>query len=496
MKKYLLEVVVFICGAVVMILEMVGSRLLSPYMGTSIIVWTSLIGIILASLSVGYWWGGAISDRNPNAKTFSRIIFLAAVLVFVMNIGKAYLLSFIQEHVSDIRIGTVVAAILLFAPPSILLGMVSPYAVRLKMHDLQTSGKTVGRLYSISTIGSIFGTFFAGFFLISYFGSTNIMFILSVTLVMTSILAAGQSGCKLKTAVALLFLFLPHASPVAALQNPKSLQHFIDVDTDYNRIWIYDAVDLKSHRPVRFMWTGRTAQSIMYLDGPDIHSKYFEFFDIAGVLKPDLHSTLMIGGAAFVYPKYFLETFPDVNMDVVEIDPKLLDLAKNHFSLRDDPRLGVFFEDGRTYLNKTQKKYDVIFSDAFQANASIPYQLVTREAVQKMNDVLMDDGVVLVNIVCPNAPQQSDFLKVAVKTFKSVFPQVYLFRADPSKKFDEARQNIVLLALKTTDMNIINTSNLSLSGYFENLLPGSLDTELPVLTDEFAPVDRYTYYGQ
>lgn len=498
MKKYLLEIVVFICGAVVMILEMVGSRLLSPYMGTSIIVWTSLIGIILASLSVGYWWGGALSDRNPNAKIFSRIIFLAAVLIFIMNMGKAYLLSFIQEHVPDIRIGTVIAAILLFAPPSILLGMVSPYAVRLKMHDVSTSGSTVGRLYAISTIGSIFGTFLAGFFLISYFGSTDVIFFLSGVLLMTSLLVQWRSGLKTKMAVFLLILILPRFSAVAALQNPENRQGLIDVDTQYSRIWIYDSIDRESRRPLRSMSTDpRSAQSIMYLDVEgDLYSKYFEFFDVIGAIKANLEKALMIGGAAYVYPKHFLEMFPETKMDVVEIDPDLITLAKKYFKLRDDSRLTVYHEDGRSFLNKTQNKYDVIFGDAYKPNAGIPHQLTTREAVQKMHDVLTDDGVVLLNILSNEPPLQSDFIRAEYKTFKSIFPRAYIFKANPAKKIEDARQSIVLMAIKSNDPGFASPSDPVLAGYMDYLISDSLETDLPILTDEFAPVDRYTSYGK
>ena len=481
-----------------MVLELVGSRLLSPYMGTSIIVWTSLIGIILASLSVGYWWGGAISDRNPNVKTFSRIIFSAAVLVFVMNIGKAYLLSFIQEHVSDIRIGTVIAAILLFAPPSILLGMVSPYAVRLKMHDVSTSGSTVGRLYAISTIGSIFGTFLAGFFLISYFGSTDVIFLLSGILLLTSILAQWRSGLKTKMAMLLFILILPRFSAIAALQNPKNLQELIDVDTQYSRIWIYDLIDKESRRPLRSMSTGPgTSQSTMYLDmESDLYSKYFEFFDIIGAIKADPKKALMIGGAAYVYPRHFLATFPETKMDVVEIDPKLIALAKKHFNLRDDPRLTVYHEDGRSFLNKTQNKYDVIFGDAYKADAGIPHQLTTREAVQKMHDALISDGVVLLNIFSIEPPLQSDFLRVEYKTFQSVFSQVYVFKVDQAKNINDARQSIILMAIKSDDPSFANPSDSALFGYMDHLISDPLETDLPILTDEFAPVDHYTSYGK
>ena len=175
MKKTLLELIVFICGAVVMIFEIVGSRILGPYIGTSIFVWTSLIGIILASLSLGYWFGGKMADKNPSYKQLAWIIIIAAFFIGLTITGKDSLLNLLSRQFTGIRIQAVVSTIFLFAPASVFLGMVTPYAVRLKIKDVQSSGRTVGNLYAISTIGSIIGTFLAGFVLIPFLGTNNIL---------------------------------------------------------------------------------------------------------------------------------------------------------------------------------------------------------------------------------------------------------------------------------------------------------------------------------
>ena len=130
MKKYKLEIIVFICGAVVMILELVGSRVLAPYVGTSIFVWTSLIGIILGSLSLGYWWGGKMADKNPNYKIFSVIILFVAILICLTALIKPIILNFFQLYLNDVRSNSIISTIILFSPASIMLGMVSPYAAR------------------------------------------------------------------------------------------------------------------------------------------------------------------------------------------------------------------------------------------------------------------------------------------------------------------------------------------------------------------------------
>lgn len=178
-----------------MIFELVGSRVMGPYVGTSTFVWTSLIGIILASLSIGYWLGGKYADRKASYQILSLIILTAAVLIGSITFFKDNFLQLIQDSITDIRWGSVIDAILLFALPSILLGMVSPYAVKLKMNNLDTTGRTVGNLYAISTSGSIIGTFAAGFFLIPFFGSTKILLLLAILLILcSSILYLKKTG--------------------------------------------------------------------------------------------------------------------------------------------------------------------------------------------------------------------------------------------------------------------------------------------------------------
>lgn len=176
-SKYLLEIVVFVCGAVVMIFELVGSRVLGPYFGTSIVVWTSLIGIILGSLSLGYYLGGKIADKKSSFKGLSLIIFFAAISIGLTVIIKDFWLFVLQNSFTDIRTSSVLASLSLFLPASVFLGMVSPYAVKLKLKNLNTSASTVGTLYAISTIGSIFGTFLSGFYLIPHFGTNKLLII-------------------------------------------------------------------------------------------------------------------------------------------------------------------------------------------------------------------------------------------------------------------------------------------------------------------------------
>jgi MFS family permease len=191
MKKFTLEIVAFFCGAVVMAFEIVGSRMLGPYVGTSMFAWTSIIGVILLSLSIGYFWGGRIADMRPRADILSLFIFISALFIILMVVVKESLLGFLDRSIENVHVISILASLLLFALPSVLLGMVSPYAVRIKMKSLETSGSTVGNLYAVSTIGSIIGVFLAGFFLIPNYKITSILMILAIVLIVVSLYLNG-----------------------------------------------------------------------------------------------------------------------------------------------------------------------------------------------------------------------------------------------------------------------------------------------------------------
>jgi spermidine synthase len=491
MNKYILEIIVFICGAVVMILELVGSRVLAPYVGTSIIVWTSLIGIILGSLSLGYWYGGKTADKNPDYKILSMIIFISAISVGMIILLKSMVLDFLQNNIVNIYINATIATLILFALPSMLLGMITPYAVRLKIKDLDSSGKTVGSLYAISTIGSIAGTFLTGFFLIAYFGSSSILLVLSIVLVFTSLLACFKSTPVLKISIILLLIICILA--VNSYNTFLKKQGFIDVDTQYSRIWIFKSIDEKTNRQTMNMITNpKKVQSAMFLDKDnDLVIEYTKFYRLAQHFNPYLKYSLMIGGAGYSYPKDYLNKFPDARLDVVEIDPMLTALAKQYFNLKDDPRLTIHHEDGRTFLNRTRKKYDVIFGDAFTSYYALPYQLTTRETVQKMYETLNDDGVVLVNIISSIEGEKGKFLRAEYATFKTVFPQVYLF---PVNEFNDGSkvQNIMLIALKSKQKPAFRNNDPELNKYLQHLWKTEIKKDVPILTDDYAPVDTYT----
>lgn len=487
-KKYILEIAVFACGAVVMIFELVGSRVLGPYFGTSIFVWTSLIGIILGSLSLGYYLGGKIADKKASFNNLSFIIFFAAVSIGLTILIKDYLLSTLASNFTGIKATSVFASLVLFLPTSVLLGMVSPYAVKLKISSLNTFGTVVGNLYAISTVGSIVGTFLSGFYLIPHFGTNKLLIILVVILVVISLLLSAKKHADIK--ISALIVAIIGWIMIGAFNNIFG-NNLVDIDSTYNRIWIYDHNDEKTGKEIRTFLINNGNSSAMFLNNDDeLVFEYTKYYHLAKHFNPDFKTTLMIGGAGYSYPKDFLLKYPEATIDVAEIDPKVTELAKKYFNLRENPRLNIFHEDGRVYLNKTQKKYDVIFGDAFSSHYSLPYQLTTKEAIQKKYDALSDKGIVILNIISSIEGEKGQFLRAEYATYKNIFPHVYLFPVRETEDGQEL-QNIILVALKSDEKPVFNSSDKILNEYLGHLWKKEVVLDMPILTDDFAPVDYY-----
>jgi spermidine synthase len=490
MKKFSLEIAVFICGASLMILELVGSRVLAPYVGTSTVVWTSLIGIILAALSLGYYIGGKMADIEAEVRKLALVILGAAFFILAIVLVNGEILSFVTEVTRNVYLTAVSATIILFSVPSFLLGIVSPYAVKLKVKDLRYAGRLVGDLYAISTIGSIVGTFAAGFFLIPFLGTTNILFFLVALLVLASLFISPGKFFSIRWIfIIILFGLMIFFLTKSAHADTSQL---IDVDSQYNRIWIYPTVDPDSKRPVLNLSTDPYGiQSGMFLDNDnELVYRYSKYYRLADVINPHIHAALMIGGAAYSYPKDFLRNHPSASLDVVEIDPEMTALAKKYFNLPTNPNLHTDNEDARVFLNDNRKKYDAIYVDAFTSHLSIPYQLTTKEAVQKMYDSLSDQGVVIVNIISAFQGDKSKFLRAELATYKSVFPQVYLFRVDNTDAYQI--QNVMLMAVKNSATAKLVSNNAELYSYLHMIYQEPIADDLPVLTDDYAPVDYYT----
>jgi spermidine synthase len=485
----MLEIAVFLCGAVIMVIELTGSRVMAPYLGTSLVVWTSLIGIILASLSLGYWWGGRLADRRPEAGLLGGLILLAAIATAAIALTKSFVLACLQSKVTGLHLAAVWSTLLLFAPPSVLLGMVAPFAVRLKIADTRTSGRTAGNLYAISTIGSICGTFLAGFVLIAWMGSTNILLLMAVVLALASWLAACGRG---RTQVAAGALFLIMLAAARGYDAELRAAGFLDTDTAYNRVMVFKGAENATGRLMRVMATGPQAkQSAMYLDDPSaLVLPYTRYFRLVEHFVPELKRLLVLGGGGFSFPKFALANYANVSVDVVELDAGIIALARDYFELKDHPRQRIIAEDGRTFLNRNRETYDAILCDIFNSHYAIPFHLTTVEAAQRMKAALAPQGVVLVNLLSDVDGPCSRFFQALAGTYSAVFPRVLAFVVgEPGDR--SCWQNIVLAAFVSPEETRQTSTDPDISTMLAKRVSVPAAAELPPLTDDYAPVDRY-----
>lgn len=491
MKKFKYEIIIFLLGSIYMILELVCSRVLAPYFGTSNLVWTSVIGIVLLSSSVGNYIGGIIADKSLNKKTIQLILTFTGITILAIALVQKPVINAVSNLISDIKIGAIISTILLFFIPSMTIGFLSPIIIKLRIADLSKIGKTSGVLYSVSTLGSIIGTFLGGFVLIPSFGSVEILYILAIcvflillffdvkdktSLIFASIMIVINIACLV------FFITSNNSNKVAVLNGNTSA--VADFDTVYGRVNIYNGT--LSGDDIRILLIDRGNESASFTDEGkqnDLVFEYTKYYDLMFKSNIEINNTLMIGGAGYSYPKYYISNYSDKTMDVVEVDEKITEIAKEYFyldklyedfDLENNHRLNLITADGRSYLNSNSKKYDAILNDAFAGDTPAT-TLTTKEAVQKIYNSLNENGLYLSNVISSLDGNDSKFLKAEVATLKTVFKNVYIV---PCYTLTDTSmiQNIMVVATDDV-LNLENTYNLNLN-----------DNEL-VLTDNYSPID-------
>lgn len=478
-----------------MVYEITGSRVLAPYIGTSTYIWTSLIGVILGALSLGYWIGGRMADRLPKKGILASAILIGSGLIGLTTLVKDPLLTAIAAFPVSLETKAVVAALVLFAPASIALGFVTPYAVKLRIDSLGEAGSTVGRLYALSTIGSIIGTFSAGFLLLPFLGSNRTLYLITASLFLVTFLLVPFRVDRKIASVLIVMVFAIAGNELTSLAMYRSLA-FEDVDTEYSRVRVFRSTDPITQRPIEAMtFDPHSTQSAMFADSDELVFEYTKFYHLIRGLKPDFQKSLMIGGAGYSFPKSYLATYPNASLDVVEIDPALTEIARRRFRLQDNDRLRIFHEDARVFLNRADTAaYDVVLMDAFGSLFSVPYQLTTVEAVRQIHRTLTYDGVVVFNLGSAIRGEASLFLQAEFATYKSVFRSVHLLKVR-AERADEDLQNLMIVACKRQCIPASSGDPL-VASLLERLYAADFPLTVPVLTDDLSPVERYMSIAQ
>ncbi len=478
-----LRVQVFTSGFGVMALELLGSRLVTPVFGNSTSTWGSLIGVVLAGLAGGYRFGGKLADRSPTRVRFSTIVFTGGILVVLVPfIAPSALALSLSLGLGD-QYGPLLATTLILGLPTFILGMASPFAIRISAEKLESVGNVAGNLYSISTVGSIAGVFGTVFVLMPLWDVRSIIFGLGVALMVVAVVWLPRSSIVVVALIALILASSATATVTQLVARSGSVVY--EKQTPYSTL---DVVDLGAQRT---LYLNGLPQSAMDLTNTTrLVYAYTTFFNLGFLLNPDVADVLFVGGGGFSGPKYFLAAYPRVHVDVAEIDPDVIETARKYFAVNPDPRLSIFNEDGRLYLAETGKSYDMIVLDAY-AKTYVPFHLLTREFMQLLYSHLSPNGVVISNLIGSLVGDTSDLLRAAYKTASTVFTNSAVFA---TQRFGGFVQNVILVYGRASSpplASLVSSTNAASAIKYVDFFYRDhvIVDDVPVLTDNYAPVE-------
>jgi spermidine synthase len=549
-RIWIAYLIVFLSSACTLVIELIAGRIMAPYLGVSLYTWTSIIGIVLAGMSVGNYLGGRVADRVPSRRTLG-LIFLAAGVASLGILVVTDLVVAARLPLSLLpRIVFYTTAI--FFLPSLVLGMVSPVVVKLVLADLGRTGSTVGTIYAMSTVGSIVGTFLTGFWLLSWLGTRMIVWVVGGSLLLiglavgdflrprrglgiVALTGLGAAAAFWLNAIGVLSgitwraveLF---ALPAVVLGPPLilagglrwrriatgsgaiaiaiaavvglgwSIGHYrapCRIESDYFCIQILEA--MAGGRGARSLMLDRLVHSYVVLDDPTVlgygyERAYAELTAMHAAGRTGL-DTLFIGGGGYTFPRYVEAAYPDASVDVIEIDPAVTRATYEHLGLSRETRIRSFNHDARTFLLEwtDPKRYDIIYGDAFN-DLSIPYHLTTVEFNRMLATRLKPDGIYLANVI--DKLEGGEFLKAYANALRRVFSHVHILaRSDDLLPFD--RNTYVILAGRQPLDRARLAAATSAEPFFRTVaLPEArlaaylASGRALTLTDDFAPVDQ------
>jgi spermidine synthase/MFS family permease len=518
---------VFVSGGVLLGVELAASRVLAPFFGNSIFVWGALIGIVLAGLSAGYWIGGVLADRMPVPQLLLGVLAAGSGLILLVPVIDEHVLEAIVEWDPGPRLNPLLAAVVLFGAPSVILATATPIAVRLRTRSVASVGKTAGRLFAVSTAGSIAGTFVTAFWLIPEIGTNQLLGLLATALfVAAGIVAVGEGMLVSSAAVAVLvagslaatLALAPETggrlsgaaaqnwSPLYRLRGesqavqapPGGFEVVYAKDTRYHGLTV---VDDGEARHLRFE---SSFQSGMYLDDPfRTRYRYTDFLQLPLAYNPRARNILFIGLGGGSAQKRTWRDFPNVQLQVVELDPVVRDVAYRYFELPRSPRLKVAVEDGRRFLARDRRRWDAIVIDAYFSD-SLPFHLTTAEFLELVRSRLAPGGVVASNLIGALSGEGSKLFRSMYKTYRSTFATVAVHPVVEGG--GEGLQNIIVVAGEgaAPGRDVLAARWRKVRGRapravdlvkpirdrHEAVIP---TRDVPVLTDDYAPTDALLF---
>ncbi len=534
-----LYLIVPVSGAALMALEMAGARLVEPHFGSTIYVWGSIIGVFMGALSLGYYFGGKLADRAPRIEVLGLILLLAAVLTLIIPPISPYFCIWINQFTDiDVRYRTLIASIVLFALPSICMGMVSPFSVKLAAKHVAALGSVTGSLYAVSTLGSIVGTLLVSFVLVEFVGTSMIIFGVGIVLALVALYCFFQAGgAYRKTGLVVAIIgavcgFIGAQTPLTfthrgetLLETKESAYHYITIIDGPSQIPPYQD-------PARLMMFNNLIESGILLDKnsgqlppppAETACGYVDLLTLGMVLtqKPPT-DMLIIGCGGGVGPRIFKERYPDQvkSIDVVDIDPWVFKLAEKWFGypFSADQVIKSHVDDGRLFVQQMppDKKWDYIIMDAYSSGGRIPKHLITEEFFSQIRSRLTDDGVMIINVISTlekpdSGIDHSRLFRSVYKTLDKVYEcqeenggHLYVF---PRSRSGQG-ENIIMVATNSgipefdpievaRRYRLVKNPLLSytaLDPVIERQYALRPDTsDVPLLTDNFCPTDSMVH---
>lgn len=493
-------IITFIASFCTLVIEMVAGRILAPFVGVSIYTWTSIIGVILAGISVGAFIGGKLVDRYPARKTLGWLLLLSGIMALCI-IPITHLVAAYRFPVSLMLRIFIVTSIIFFIPGCVL-GTISPVVVRLTLKNIENAGNVIGKIYALSTLGAIIGTFVTGFFLISWMGTRTIVFSMGIVL----LLAALFSGSLFKKK-GTIALFIIIAFPSLWAMNhflykvPVSSSTYYYKESDYFTIKLSKTTSADSVTKLEAMVLDNLIHSYVSLDNP-LHIEYEYEKIYADVLKWKFTKdtgfrSLTIGGGGYTFPRYIEVSYPKAHVDVVEIDPAVTKIVYEQLGMPKDTRITTYNTDGRWYVMNCKDKYDLVFTDAYN-DLSIPYHLTTKEFLGEIKAIMNPNAVLMSNII--DNFQKGAFLPSYIRTLREVFGQknVYLISISPNFRETHISTFIVLASNGNLDINEFERFVKAELGRNATsaVLPEDLMNEFVnkkysiIISDDYAPIDN------
>jgi predicted membrane-bound spermidine synthase len=470
------ELIALVTGFTLMAYELVASRILAPTIGSSTYVWTSVIGVIIAALSIGYALGGWLADKRVARSDIAWLLLASSVTIAGTILFSDSILQSLSQTTMDTRLKGVVASLMLFMPTSLFIGMISPYLVRMHTDSITVAGRSVASLSALNAIGGILGTFSVGFIFFSYLGSEQTLGLLVILMAACSWLIAAKRRWALRLVLSLCVGLVG----LNSLFVQQTHGNVLDIDTPTAHYEIFDTT--YNGRPLRALAAGPQGfQSGVYLDDHrDLAFAYTQEMADMVAAAPQKDRILMLGGGAYTLPQHLGDTYPNSTIDVVEIDPALESIANKHFFYDPPANVHHIAADGRAYIETTNKTYDIILVDIY-SDVSVPFAAATVEYTAALKSALTPKGSVIANIIGADTPACGQLLRAVHTAYDRNFNSHKAFPLEDT-------------SLKQTQNIVTAYSNASLDWLGRSAQPAAVT--LPkgaVLKDNFAPIERLGY---